>query len=119
MTNGEKYKTAQERAEAYEKFCSVIKHPFDSTGCDGCELHRAIRCEFFWLDLEAEEEKPLPCYECGKERIIVTCKNGTQIGFAWHIECNYCAHTSGWYKTKKDAIAAHNRVAKKCREVKE
>jgi len=63
MTNGEKYTTAQERAEAFDKFCDRNEI------CCECRLSdehdRSINaCRFAWLDLEAEEEKPLPCPFC-------------------------------------------------------
>jgi len=55
MTNGEKYKTSHERAEAFNRFCQSF------TNCNGCKLACKGAFDSFryfaWLELEAEEEK--------------------------------------------------------------
>jgi Lar family restriction alleviation protein len=64
MTNGEKFKTPDERANAFTHFCSS-----KLTGCNECELNRyklLIECNYAWLDLEYKEEVELkPCPFCG------------------------------------------------------
>ena len=59
MTNGEKYKTAGERAVAFTAFCK-------GKPCIDCELHFAgsRKCQFNWLELEY---KPAvnECPSCG------------------------------------------------------
>jgi len=114
MTNGERYKTAQERAEAFEKFC---KRDYDDYNCESCKFHPCktrIECGFAWLDLEAEEEKPLLCPYCG---LVPVSFIDDKTGNAW-VACT-CGYQSPEYKSESLAIAAHNRVAKKCREGKE
>lgn len=57
MTNGEKYKTADERFMAFKKFC---RFPLN---CENCPIHRAkprmgtIYCIFVWLEQEAEKSE--------------------------------------------------------------
>lgn len=48
MTNREKYKTAEERARAFDNFCKPDKK------CKEC-LAVGYNCAFNWLDLEADE----------------------------------------------------------------
>lgn len=72
MTNGEKYVTPEQRAKAFKKWCEekqktaigkVAKHE-----CSDCPLDMHTPCcFFFWLDLEAEEDKILPCPFCGSK----------------------------------------------------
>lgn len=66
MTNGEKYKTAEERVEEFDKFCK--KHY-----CYNCPVGkfggRESACTFNWLDLEAKEEL-LPCPFCGRTPVM-------------------------------------------------
>lgn len=52
MTNEEKYRTQEERTEAYRDFC--MNHD-----CSGCPANKdkKIPCNFTWLTLEAEEEE--------------------------------------------------------------
>lgn len=105
MTNEEKYKTPEERAEAFSKFCISKK-------CDDCACAKQGKkgislCEFKWLTLEAEEEKPLPCPFCGADGRITELKEGGFRAFCWE-----CLSASGTYSTKADAIAAWNRRVK-------
>lgn len=115
MRNFEKFKTAEERAKAFEKFCNV----HDKCDCSGCPLSEIkpdcgqSRGQFAWLDLEAEEEeKPLPCPFCGGE---VKFKHMVG-GYSYVCECGYCATFSEF---KSEAIAAHNRVARAVMKEKE
>ena len=66
MKNFEKYKTALERTSALREFCG-------KNTCNKCALgnlnRNVIDCQFAWLDLEAEEEKPMPCPFCGDDNI--------------------------------------------------
>lgn len=51
MTNGEKFKTAEERQSNFNKFCKQY------VGCHHCILGHPARlgiCRFKWLDLEYE-----------------------------------------------------------------
>lgn len=114
MLNSEKFKTAEERAEVFEKFCH-------GKNCDDCIL-RLSHCKYsvdaclaFWLDLEAEDEKPLPCPFCGSECELheiwdkEECKS---VGY--NVRCTMCEYKSPWAckYDGSDAISAHNRVAR-------
>ena len=106
MTNGEKFRTAVERASAYSEYCS-------SRHCIECELNNQNRdycvdvCMAFWLDLETENEKPLPCPFCGGSM--------TERFFAGKTKCIgkcKCGYETSSFASVDDAIAAHNRVAR-------
>ena len=114
MTNGEKFKTAKERMEAFKYFCEQHK----LMGCRDCPCWQVgknwgLKCTFLWLDLEAEEEKPDNCPFCGTP---------TKAEFRhWEGEnkfsvmCDFCGYTSGYSTEKQEAIARHNEL---CRKVK-
>ena len=112
MTNAEKYRTAEARSKAFTKWCSekqktaigkVAKHE-----CSDCPLDEHTPCCFFyWLDFEAEEEKPLPCPFCGCKSLVGTDHRGFFL-----CECSECDYHSQCYTHPYEAIAAHNRVAR-------
>lgn len=99
MTNFEKYKTADDRAAAFAKWCLKTKYDHECEDAMSCN-----ECQFAWLDLEAEE-KPLPCPFCGGEVIV----SDRQVYCADETNCNY---GSGRRKSRDEAISAHNRVAR-------
>jgi len=109
--NSEVYKTAQERAEAFERFCY---------SCFNCPIPEELKdkdykCAFAWLDLECYEEKPLPCPFCGGKINIYHCGDNGKKSFGLACFCGYRIRA----KSESDIankIADHNRVAKKCRE---
>jgi len=107
MKNFQKFVTAQERAEAFGRYWREFHEREILIG--------DILTVFAWLDLKAEEEKPLPCPFCGYE---CRCE---KLGDVNNVECqnSLCNYQSGGLMSKQEAIAAHNRVAKKCREGKE
>lgn len=109
MTNEEKYKTPEERQEAFETFCESQR--FDNMPCSKCcEIRNnksKASCEYIWLALEAEEDKPLTCPFCGADGIITEVKGG---GFK--VFCVECLSMSSAYTTKDKAIAAWNRREK-------
>ena len=58
MTNKDKYKTPEERDEAFERFCK------SKAWCHDCQLYKATcmakksrNCRFAWLCLEAEDKE--------------------------------------------------------------
>lgn len=55
MKNSEKYKTADERAHAFDNFCN------GRTPCDKCKLNNSaakrLGCAYAWLDLESAYDK--------------------------------------------------------------
>lgn len=103
MTNAEKFKTADERRDAYQRYVREHWEPVD---------------EFSWLDMEDKEElRPCPfcggkaevhkVYGCNKYYII--CSN-SKVLFE-----NRCALTGVGmrvYDNRCDAIAAWNRRVK-------
>ena len=112
MNNEQKYKTADERNDAFNewcfnrdcKTCKLKAHNFD--GGDGCR--------FYWLALEAEEEKPEPCPFCGGEcRTVVNQYEDHVVG------CDNCCYCSREFNSDSEAIAAHNRVARAVMATKE
>ena len=112
MTNAEKFNTAGERAKAFHKWCEekqktaigkVAKHE-----CSDCPLDEHTPCCFFyWLDLEAEEEKIEDCPYCGGK-----CEIGEHSGFVYCVEgaCRYSYGRKG--ASVEENIDAHNRVAR-------
>lgn len=104
MTNEQKYKTPEERAEAFSKFCISRK-------CDDCACAKQGKkgislCEFRWLTLEAEMERPLNCPFCGGYAV---CDHIP--GISPNVKCTGCG-ASIYMDTLVDAIAAWNRRAK-------
>lgn len=101
MTNAEKYKTAEERASAFISYCD---------GREAQEAHKrcldgiCIECFLQWLDLEFEEEKPLPCPFCGS---MLTPYD--LCGFSFSCACGY---RTALKDSRDKAIAAHNRVVR-------
>ena len=105
MTNEEKFKTPEERKEAFLEFCIQKK-------CDKCECSKHGKkdislCEFMWLTLEAEEEKPLACSLCGGEAVAVQ----PWLTSGASVICKKCG-TFIWAPTQAEAIATWNRSAK-------
>ena len=105
MINGQRYKTPEERTEAFRKFCV-------SKECDKCVFAKQkgiSLCEFGWLTLEAEEEL-LACPFCGGEaEVVVTHPVSTE---GVYVHCKECGAFVTAFHTEADAIAAWNRRAK-------
>lgn len=108
MKNFEKYKTTKEREHAYVEYCR--KH----SNCGSCALcplndknEKAYVCSFFWLDLEAEEEKPMNCPFCGCRCERFGVRDSIQI-----VCDDPCGYRTKYYDSYEEAVAAHNRVCK-------
>ena len=105
MTNAEKFKTAEERAKEYKKYCSSHR------GCHKCGLNKYAGsvCRYAWLDLEYKEEL-MPCPFCGSEASI---NSGTEDHY---VVCRNddCAAAliARSFSSIEEAIAAWNRRAK-------
>ena len=114
MLNQDKYKTPEERNNAFSEWCF-------SRDCKSCELksHNSFDggdgCRFYWLALEAEEEKLEPCFYCGNKYLAVT-KDGNNL---WSVSCTACLYESGHHADRDAAIAAHNRGARAVMATKE
>lgn len=111
MKNFEKYKTTKQRLDAFGKFCNPVVWNCTKV----CKLSEAnklggvdtMKCFSNWLDLEAEEEKPMPCPFCGSECFVNTNSEGHEV----RCEKRYC-YIGKTFESKSDAIAAHNNVCK-------
>ena len=114
MLNQDKYKTADERVKAFSEWCF-------SRYCKTCKLKEhngfdgGYGCRFYWLALEAEEEKPEPCFFCGNKYLAIT-KDGNNL---WSVSCTACLYESRHHADRDTAIAAHNRVARDVMAAKE
>lgn len=108
MTNEEKYKTPEERAAAFRGYCDRHMGKFNGCTTGNCPLRTtSLRaCQFAWLSLEAEEEKPLACPFCGDSCApeCVSCR-------LHYVHCRRCGATTKTFDTKAEAIAAWNRRA--------
>lgn len=113
QTNEQKYKTAEERVNAFSAWCS-------RKSCDNCEFDNVTHdctgagCQFHWLTLEAEEEKLEPCPECNSKCELMESSIGD-----FFVGCSQCYYRIGGKKMEAAAIAAHNRVARAVRAAKE
>ena len=67
MTNEQKYKTTEERFNAFYKKCGSCRVTI-------CDRIKVINCLNNWLTLEAEEEKTKPCPFCGGKHLFVNIK---------------------------------------------
>ena len=111
MTNEQKYKTPDERNHAFSEWCF-------KSDCESCRLKAhnfdgGDGCRFYWLALEAEEEKPEPCPFCGGTTEVITDEQGY-----YGVSCIHCDYTSERYEQSIYAIAAHNRVCRAVEAVK-
>lgn len=119
MKNFEKYKTTKERVDAFRKFCKPVVWNCAKV----CKVGNAnelggvdpMECSSNWLDLEADELKPMPCPFCGKDCSFSICR-GDNCGV---VACNYCGYRSSHTATVEGAIMNHNRVCKAVAAFKE
>ena len=105
MKNFEKYKTAEERTEAFNKYCKEHEEGF-------CSPY----CAFVWLDAEAEEDavdevKPLPCPFCGNPAFVNSYMSALGC-MMYSIECSTCRYRSDSRSSSKEVVATHNRICK-------
>lgn len=112
MTNGKKYKTAEERFDEFRKFCK--DRQCEHCPCKG-EIHGSdYKCMLEWLDLEYKEELK-PCPFCGSKDIdyFETDFGRADDPFYFVIKCKDCnANIYAENGSLEDAIAAWNRRAK-------
>lgn len=112
MTNGEKFKTVEERKEPFKRFCN-------SRLCTDCEIFSRRfserECGLFWLDLEAEEEKPDNCPYCGAKTRVSMGLPGFSEEHPAFVVCDECGYASGKGADVDEAIARHNAL---CRRLK-
>ncbi len=125
MKNFEKYKTVRERAWMFDRFCE--KRLDKVAACAKCELqmtHYDARtgsvCPIAWLELEAEEEKPLPCPFCGGKALVNCGRLLESEGINYWVDCVNpdCMYRSANHTNSEEAIAAHNRLAKAAMDAK-
>ena len=112
MTNEQKYKTTEERISKFQRFCDKQE------GCTKCaavnDEGTRSSCAFHWLALEAEEEKPEPCFYCGNKYLAIT-KDGNNL---WSVSCTACLYESRHHENRDTAISAHNRVFRAVEAIK-
>jgi len=113
MTNEEKYKTPEDRLAAFREYCDRHREKFNGCTIGNCPLRTTSTraCQFFWLALEAEEDKPLPCPFCGGEAEVVEASR-LVMPRGTFVQCKNCWAFVAGFKTKTDAIAAWNRRMK-------
>lgn len=102
MTNGEKFKTTKERANAFEKFCEA-----QPMGCNECELtnYSGDECRYAWLNLEYKVVLN-PCPFCNSEAVLIEDKG------VYNVFCTGCAATSNSALKSEVAINLWNRRVK-------
>lgn len=102
MTNGEKYKTLQERQDAFKEFCQ-------RRVCSSCPATRKSKnCILGWLELECKGKVELSkCPFCGGEAKIIDFSS-SYITHVW-IECPKCLSRTVAFCNKEEAITAWNR----------
>lgn len=108
MTNEQKFKTPEERQDAFNRCCNTRR-------CGDCQVNKIphnpdgrVGCMFRWLAIEAEEEL-LPCPFCGGDAEIESIPSFRNSHF---VRCKICLSSVRGYDTKDKAIAAWNRRAK-------
>lgn len=106
MTNEQKYKTPEERIDAFKRYCA-------KRDCDDCQAYKIhhypdgrMDCIVRWLALEAEEEL-LSCPLCGGEAVAVQ----PWLTGGASVICEKCG-TFIWAPTQAEAISVWNRSAK-------
>jgi Lar family restriction alleviation protein len=103
MTNGEKFKTVEERGMAFNVYCHKRE-------CFKCELNEVNKrpetnCAFQWLDLEYKEELKL-CPFCGGEARIIDLEDPEYKYY--QICCSKCMCKTESHLGMEETIAAWN-----------
>ena len=121
MKNFEKYKTAEDRVYAFREFCNPIVRSCQKA----CKMSNAdkfggvdpMKCFSNWLELEAEDEKLLPCPFCGDKGMVDLVKlNNPRESF---VRCARCFYSSPRCDCSDEAVAAHNRLCRAVMAAKE
>ena len=100
MTNGEKFKTTEERSAAFNVYCH-------KQSCSNCELDKLNKrqgtyCMFRWLELEYKE-KLKPCPFCGGKAME------RKSNRFYYVFCTNCHVKTVDSITQDGAIATWNR----------
>lgn len=115
MTNEEKYKTAEKRFAAFMEYCDRHRKKFNGCTIGNCPLRTTSTraCQFLWLSLEAEEEKPIPCPHCGGDSIDIfeTDFGRSEEPYQFAVKCCSCGALIS-AEDKDSAISAWNRRVK-------
>lgn len=105
MTNGEKFKSAKERATEFRKFCKPKR-------CEDCVFKNSSNsneCHFLWLELE-HNVKLKPCPFCGGEVVVF------EAGEEYHVSCTNddCIATVAMksFPSEEEAVTAWNKRTK-------
>lgn len=110
MTNGEKFKTAEERAKAFENHCKS-----QNGGCNKCILYAYAGdlCRYAWLELEYKEElkeELKECPFCGGTPVIAD-NIKTKKSLSYYVKCACGVRTVSAF-SKRVAAEGWNRRAK-------
>lgn len=102
MTNGDKYRTSDDRFNAFDEHCK-------NCGGHNCSISMYVHCVLNWLDLPATCEKTLPCPFCGGK-----CSCAFEYNGRYRVKCDAsgCWYSSPLYMNMIDAIMHHNRVVR-------
>lgn len=111
MTNEKKFKTADERIKAFNKFCK-------ENYCEGCsckegtmDYRTPVRCMLAWLELEyIEEVKLKPCPFCGSTPVIANNMESMR-SLSYYVKCDCGARLASALSTSA-AAEMWNRRAK-------
>ena len=114
MLNQDKYKTPDERNYAFNEWC--FNRDCESCGLKSHHFDCGAGCQFYWLAIEAEDEKPEPCYECGGK--MVGEKGMWEGHYVCYLRCANCGHSTGSHKDFQSATIMHNRVCRAVEAVK-
>ena len=111
ITNAEKFKTTLDRTREFNKACKGE--------CTECKIFDAknhqhnMSCPFVWLEMKADEAKPLPCPFCGSEddvKVFSRISSGYKL-YGIRCENKNCLVNAETvtFKTRDEAIAVWNK----------
>ena len=111
MTNGEKFKTAEERIAGWREYCK--KHYSEDKNCSECPLWKlgALECRFPWLELEYKEDLRLePCPFCGRTPVMENNVDSMR-SLSYYVKCA-CGARFASALSESVAVEQWNRRAK-------
>lgn len=108
MKNREKFWSIKERVTEFRKWCKNHRK-LDRSGNIDCK-HDCWACLMRWPDLEAEEEKLIPCPFCGAETRVEE-YIGMDHKPHYRVVCDDC-YMQSCAGSRKDVVEKYNRVAR-------
>ena len=102
MTNEQKYKTPEERNEAFEVFCHSHR-----TRCSTCKLNNHCgNCKFEWLARDAADGDPMHCPFCKGATVI---EEDYLYKPQRHVICPLCGYHSPRNIDVSEVVRVHNK----------